>query len=281
KMFDWTGKNVVFAGGFSGIGYQMMHQLMQREKLKTLGIVHRMENAEMLKKLQAENPSVKVVFMQMNLMDKASIEQTMQKMGQLMGNIDVLVNCEDVLLDKDVATTIGINLVSRQAHKHLFAAQILNTASTSLQSSLIYVTMMAMPYMDKTQMGLGGMVMNMSSVYGLEPAPAFAVYAAAKHGVVGFTRSMADKQIYQKTGVMFMAVCPGLTNTEMMMNLRDNVTWHHSEQLVEAIESAKRQMPDEAAMQMIKAVEMMKNGSMWIVDKGQLKEAMPQMHWQM
>ncbi|XP_034100132.1 fat body protein 2 [Drosophila sulfurigaster albostrigata] len=257
-MFDWTGKNVVFAGGFSGIGFQMMHQLMQREKLKMMGIVHRMENAEMMKKLQAENPSVKVVFMQMNLMDKMSIEQTMKKMGQMMGNIDVLINCEDVLLDKDVATTIGVNL-----------------------TSMIYVTMMAMPYMDKTQMGLGGMVMNMSSVYGLEPAPAFAVYAAAKHGVMGFTRSMADKMIYQKTGVMFMAMCPGLTNTEMMMNLRDNVTWHHSEQMVEAIESAKRQMPEEAAMQMIKGMEMMKNGSMWIVDKGQLKEAMPQMHWQM
>ncbi|KAL7740486.1 hypothetical protein ACLKA6_007016 [Drosophila palustris] len=257
-MCDWTGKNVVFAGGFSGIGFQMMHQLMQREKLKMLGIVHRMENVEMVKKLQAENPSVKVVFMQMNLMDKVSIEQTMKKMGQMMGNIDVLVNCEDVLLDKDVETTIGINL-----------------------TAMIHVTMKAMPYMDKSQMGVGGVVMNMSSVYGLEPAPAFAVYAAAKHGVVGFTRSMGDKHIYQKTGVMFMAVCPGLTNTEMMMNLRDNVTWDHSEQMVEAIESAKRQMPEEAAMQVIKAMEMMKNGSMWIVDMGQLKEVMPQMHWHM
>jgi len=102
----------VFASGFSGIGFQMMHQLMHREKLKMLGIMHRMENVEMIKKLQAENPNVKVVFMQMNLMDNVSIEQTMKKMGQMMGNIDVLVNCEDVLLDKDVETTIGINLVS-------------------------------------------------------------------------------------------------------------------------------------------------------------------------
>jgi len=146
---------------------------------------------------------------------------------------------------------------------------------------MIQSTMMAMPYMDKTQMGMGGMVVNMSSVYGLEPAPAFSVYAAAMHGILGFTRSMGDKMIYQKTGVMFMAMCPGLTNSEMMMNLRDNVTWHHSESMVEAIESAKRQMPEEAAMQMIHAMEMMKNGSMWIVNMGQLKEVTPTMHWQM
>jgi len=51
--------------------------------------------------------------------------------------------------------------------------------------------------------------------------------------------------------------------------------------MVEAIESAKRQMPEEAALQMIQAMEMMKNGSMWIVNMGQLKEVMPTMHWQM
>lgn len=112
-MYDWSGKNVVYAGGFTGIGFQLMHQLMQRQlKMKMLGIMHRMENVEMMKKLQSENPSVKVVFMQVNLMDKSSIEQAMKNMGQTMGNIDVLINCEDVLLDKDVETTMGVNLVS-------------------------------------------------------------------------------------------------------------------------------------------------------------------------
>lgn len=58
---------------------------------------------------------------------------------------------------------------------------------------------MFMPYMDKTQSGHGGMVVNISSVYGLEPGPAFSVYSAAKHGVIGFTRSMAVKNIYMLT----------------------------------------------------------------------------------
>jgi len=49
--------------------------------------------------------------MQMNLMEKMSIDQAMKKMGQLMGHIDVMINGESVLLDKDVETTMGMNLV--------------------------------------------------------------------------------------------------------------------------------------------------------------------------
>lgn len=120
-MLDWTGKNVVYVGSFSGIGWQMMMQLMQQD-IKMMGIMHRMENVEMMKKLQAVNPSVKVMFMQMNLMDKMSIDQAMKKMGQMMGHFDVMINAEHVLLDKDVEMTMGMNLVRRQLKYSLFSA---------------------------------------------------------------------------------------------------------------------------------------------------------------
>ncbi|XP_017843673.2 LOW QUALITY PROTEIN: fat body protein 2 [Drosophila busckii] len=256
-MYDWTTKNVVYVGGFSGIGFQLVKLLVQQKHLNKISIMHRIENAEIMKKLQFENPNVKVMFVPDNIMEKASIQSAITKMGQLMGYVDVLINGQDILLDKDVETIIGVNL-----------------------TGMIHFTMTAMPYMDKTEMGKVGIVVNLSSVYGLEPAPIFAAYAAAKHGVLGFTRSMADSHIFQRTGVIFTAMYPGLTNTEIMMNLRDNVTWHQSNQLIGAIDRAKWQMPEEAAVQIINAIENMKNGSMWIIDKGNLKEVVPQAHWQ-
>lgn len=59
------------------------------------------------------------------------------------------------------------------------------------QTGLIHTTLLALPHMDKSQHGRGGVICNIGSVYGLEPAPATPVYSAAKHGVVGWTRSLA------------------------------------------------------------------------------------------
>ena len=256
-MFNVTGKNVVYVGSFTGVGYQVVRQLVKKN-IKNLVFCGRMENHEALKVLQAENSNVHVTFVHVNVLDRVSIQHAIQEIVGMIKHIDVLVNACEVLADKDVETTIGVNL-----------------------TGLINTTLVALPWMDKTQLGQGGIVLNISSVFGLEPAPGFAVYSAAKHGVIGFTRSMANDHIYQKTGVAFIAVCPGLTQTEIMMNLRENVTLHqHCENFVDTILNAKHQSPEEAAVNVVKALELFKNGGIYIANLGQLKEVLPTCYWQ-
>jgi NAD(P)-dependent dehydrogenase (short-subunit alcohol dehydrogenase family) len=56
-------------------------------------------------------------------------------------------------------------------------------------------------------------VVNVASVAGLEGAKYIAHYSAAKHAVVGFTRSVAVE--LASTGVTANAVCPGYVDTPM------------------------------------------------------------------
>ncbi|RUW78108.1 MULTISPECIES: SDR family oxidoreductase [unclassified Mesorhizobium] len=62
--------------------------------------------------------------------------------------------------------------------------------------------------------GKGGVIVNVASVAGLSGAPKLSVYAAAKHGVVGLTRSAAAE--YATKGVRINAVCPAHTRTAMV-----------------------------------------------------------------
>ena len=59
-----------------------------------------------------------------------------------------------------------------------------------------------------------GRVVNIASVAGLSGGPYITAYVSAKHAMVGFTRALAAE--YRDKGVLFNAVCPGYTDTDMV-----------------------------------------------------------------
>ncbi|HQT90253.1 MAG: 3-oxoacyl-ACP reductase [Acidiphilium sp. 37-64-53] len=62
-----------------------------------------------------------------------------------------------------------------------------------------------------------GRIINISSQLAQKGAPQMAHYAAAKAGVIGFTRSLAYEVI--SAGVTVNAICPGPVNTTLWQNI--------------------------------------------------------------
>lgn len=65
--------------------------------------------------------------------------------------------------------------------------------------------------------GRGGVVINTASLIGLRPMVDAPVYAAAKAGVVNFSRSLA--YLKEESGIRVNAICPELVDTPMAHSL--------------------------------------------------------------
>lgn len=93
--------------------------------------------------------------------------------------------------------------------RHLFQNGVINTMILGINK-----------YLSRFQQGPEAVILNLSSLAGVNPSYFFPIYSGTKSAIVGFTRAWGQDHIFQKTKVRVIAVCPGPTNTCMMANVR-------------------------------------------------------------
>ncbi len=62
--------------------------------------------------------------------------------------------------------------------------------------------------------GAGGHIVNISSIFGIYPAPQVTAYVASKFAVLGFSQSLRTEMAPHRIGVT--AICPGMIATEII-----------------------------------------------------------------
>jgi len=86
-----------------------------------------------------------------------------------------------------------------------------------------------------------GRIINISSVNAVRGQFGQTNYAAAKAGILGFTKSLAQEVV--KKGVTVNAISPGYVQTDMVMAIREDVR----KQIVSQIPAGRLAMPEEVA----------------------------------
>ena len=85
-------------------------------------------------------------------------------------------------------------------------------------TAVILGTRLSLEYMTR-----GGVVVNTSSLAGLYPQNFQPVYAAAKSGVVHFTKSVAISQSFLDLGVRVNCICPSFVDTGILDSFDETV----------------------------------------------------------
>lgn len=140
-----------------------------------------------------------------------------------LGGVDVLVN------NAGIGHSAPLRALALEDWNRIFAV---NVTGTFLCTQAFLPAMIEQGW---------GRVVNVASVAGKIGAPYISAYAASKHAVVGFTRSIAAE--VAEAGVTVNAVCPGFVETEMVAESVDRIVRKTGLSADEARQNLERNSP--------------------------------------
>lgn len=193
----FNGKVAIVTGATSGIGRETAIQFAIEGAKVVIAARRERLGAEVVAEIGRHGGEA--IFVRTDVTDASSLEKLVATTMEQYGRLDCAFNNAGIAGDAMKATA---------DHSMENWNAVLATNLTGVWLSMKY----QIPAMLKSG---GGAIVNASSTYGLKPSTAGHVpYAAAKHGVIGLTKTAAIE--YAKAGLRINAICPGWTHSEMV-----------------------------------------------------------------
>ncbi|CAN5375882.1 3-hydroxybutyrate dehydrogenase [soil metagenome] len=194
--FGLQGQVAIVTGSTSGIGHAMADALAAQGVNIVLNGLGEMTAIEKTRAELAEKHGVEVLYNGADMTKPGQITEMVAAAKAEFGELDILVNnagvqhvapIEDFPVDQwDLI--IAINL-----------------------SSAFHATRAAIPIMKEQGRGR---IVNIASAHGLVASPFKAAYVAAKHGILGLTKTAALE--LATFGITCNAICPGFVKTPLV-----------------------------------------------------------------
>lgn len=201
-MFDLNGKAALVTGGSRGIGAGICKYLAQHGAAVAINYKESKEQAVELKK-KIEGAGGKAITIQADVRNPEECERMAQEAIEGLGRLDILVN--NAGFNRDT-------LILRMSLEDWDEVMDLNLRAVFLSTKSVLRQMMK----QRT-----GRIINIGSVSGLAGNAGQANYAAAKSGLIGFTRAVAREM--GSRNITSNLVAPGLVITELTKDIRPEI----------------------------------------------------------
>lgn len=194
------GRHAVITGGGRGIGASIASALAILGADLTLMGRTQAELDERAARLRDEQ-GVRAASVRCDVADAASVTGAFGQAREELGDPHILIN------NAGQAEGAEFGAMQRDLWDRMLAVNLTGT---------MLCTQQVLPAMLEAG---SGRIINIASTAGLKGYPRLAAYCAAKHGLIGLTRSLALETA--KLGVTVNAVCPGYTDTGMAQHAID------------------------------------------------------------
>ena len=152
------------------------------------------------------------LFRKMDVADSKDVEQGVREVVGKWGQIDVLVNNAGITRDSQFVKWKDGELAGTMSDEALDAVLSVNL------KGIFHCARAAVPHMIRAG---GGVILNASSIVGLYGNFGQTNYAAAKAGVIAFTRTWSRE--LGKHNIRVNAIAPGFITTELIRTIPEKV----------------------------------------------------------
>ena len=182
---------VLITGASSGFGAEMARKFASHGH-SVIAAARRTDRLSALASELGKN----LLPVELDVTNKSSIDHALASLPADWQAIDVLIN------NAGIQHVAPVDEVPVEKWDAILAINL---------SSVFHATRATLPHMKAAKWGR---VINIASAHGLVASPYKSAYVAAKHGVVGFTKSCALEVAEQ--GITVNAICPGYVLTPLV-----------------------------------------------------------------
>lgn len=195
STFNFNGKVALVTGGASGIGRACIEQFAAGGASIVIADRDGDQGQQMAAQLEARGS--RAVFVHTDVADADSVETVVDRTREQFGALHFAVNSAGIEGER---SPIGES--SLDNWRRVIGVDL---------SGVYYCLRAQIPAILASG---GGAIVNLGSIMSSVSAPGIAAYVAAKHGVVGLTKTAAQE--YSAQGVRVNAVCPAFIRTPMV-----------------------------------------------------------------
>ncbi len=190
-----TGRNAMVTGGASGIGRGISLRLARDGADVAILDIDRTGAQQVAREVMTLGR--RALAVETDVASAASVTAAIQQVHGTLGRVNILVN------DAGICTFVPLLQMSEEQWDRMMAVHL---KGAFLCSKAVVPDMLDAAW---------GRIVNLSSVAGLNGGgPGLAHYAAAKGGIAGFTKALAQE--LGPSGVTVNAIAPGLIDTPLV-----------------------------------------------------------------